>query len=670
MKVVNTLQKSILPSPNLSMRALRIALLLVSFTTLYAQQQDSLELLLPSTMGIDRAKLLYELTVYYQRSDQEKLAYYAEESDKFAKENPETAIKAYAALSMGTYYGLTGQLDSAILTLKESYALAGGIRDTTILIKTASTLGRLLISAGKAKDALEYLYSSLRWLERYPDEFTNLKVRTNITWANLELKRYRDAIAFGRKSLPLMENNTWEWVATLTYNNLAVCYGALGNLDSARFYIDKSLNVTERSGDLVTRANAYFILGKIYAESGKPELALQQYKEARTLREKIGNPFFIVSDLFAIADLYHQLGDYKNGVQAAQEALALAEKHNLLLKFDGTYLALAKNLEGLQNYKEAAKYYYLWALTKDSLYQQSQTEAIAEISAKYETEKKEQQLTLQQSQLTQQQIQLSRTYVLVVALFIIIGLIVVILMMVNNKHKRQQQLADKKREVEVKEAYINATIQSQESERKRVAQDLHDGMGQLISALRMTVGQLSPTSVPEERIMIVEKSEKILNDMHREVRGVAFNLMPQTLIQHGLVPALQEMALRINEHGALRIEVTSFGMDARLQEVQEISVYRIVQEWITNVMKYANATRIVIDLVADEGEIRISLEDDGDGFDPSTLEHGAGNGWKNIQSRLGLLKGTINLDSSPGRQGTSMFFQFPLATVRNEKEVA
>lgn len=641
------------------MRALRIALLLVSFTPLYAQQQDSLELLLPSTTGIEKAKLLYELTVYYQRTNKEKLAYYAGEADNFAQENPEPAIKAYAALSMGTYHGLSGHLDSAVHVLEEGYALAQKIGDTTILIKTASSLGRLLISTGKSKEALEYLYSSLRWLERYPDEVTNLKVRTNITWANLELKRYRDAIAFGRKSLPLMENATWEWIATLTYNNLAVCYGSLGNLDSARFYIDKSLSVTERSGDIVVRANAYFILGKIYAESGKPELALLQYKEARILREKVGNPFFIVSDLFAIADLYHQLGDYKNGVLAAREALALAEKHNLLLKFDGTYLALAKNLEGLQNYKEAAKYYYLWALTKDSLYQQSQTEAIAEISAKYETEKKEQQLTLQQAQLTQQQIQLSRTYVLVVALFIIIGLVVVILMMVNNKHKRQQQLADKKREVEVKEAYINATIQSQENERKRVAQDLHDGMGQLITGLSLQMNKLGPETSDEQRVQLVEKAESILRDMHREVRAVAFNLMPQTLIQQGLVPALQEMVLRPNESGKIRIEIISFQIPDRMEEVKEISLYRILQEWVTNVMKYSSASKITINLVDNEDNISITIEDDGEGFSPTNLENTQGNGWKNIQSRLNLLKGSLEIDSMKGRRGTTLLLSIP-----------
>lgn len=641
------------------MRALPLVLFLFCYAQLFAQPKDSLELLLPGTSGVERAKLYYQLTSFYQRNNLEKLGFYAKEANEFAKENPQPLIKAYAAISLGGYYSLSGKIDSAILTFDKGYAEAEEARDTVVLIKIAGNLGRTLISAGRAKEALEYLYTSLRWLERYPDDATNFRIRSNITWANLELKRYKEAISFGRKSLPLMENSQWEWIAAYLYNNIAICYGVTGNLDSARYFVDKSLIVTDKSRDNSLKANAYFILGKIYLESGKLELALEQYQLARKLREKIGNPFFIVSDLFAIADLYYQMGDYKQGVKTASEALALAEKHDLLLKFDATYLTLAKNFEGLKDFKNASKYYYLWAITKDSLYQQSQAEAIAEMSTKYETEKKEQQLVLQQSKLDQQQAQLSKTYVVVVGLVIIIALVMIILYLVSNRHKKQQQLAEKKRQLEVREAYINATIQSQENERKRVAQDLHDGMGQLIAALSMFMTKLSSATPPEERMAVVEEAETILKDMHKEVRAVAFNLMPQTLIQHGLVAALQEMAYRLNESGKIKIEITSFQIPQRLTEVKEISLYRILQEWVTNIIKYAKATKVVINLVDNEDEISVTVEDNGEGFNMAELDQGNGNGWKNIQSRLNLLKGSIDLDSMRGRNGTTLMLSIP-----------
>ncbi|NBW37467.1 MAG: hypothetical protein EBR30_21110 [Cytophagia bacterium] len=650
------------------MRALPLVLFFFCYAQLLAQPKDSLELLLPGTSGIERAKLYYQLASFYQRSDFDKLSYYAKEAEKFAKENPQPAIKAYAAISMGGYYSFTGKMDSAILTFERGYAEAQIARDTTILIKIASNLGRTLISTGRAKEALEYLYMSLRWLERYPNDETNFRVRTNVTWANLELKRYREAIDFGRKSLPLMENPKWQWIAAYIYNNVAVSYGALGNLDSARYFINKSITTTEKSGDMALKANAYFILGKIYADSKQLSLALEQYQLARVIREKIGNPFYVVSDLYEIADLYYRLGDYQQGVKTASEALELAKKHNLVLKFDGTYLTLAKNFEGLKDFKNASKYYYLWAITKDSLYQQSQAEAIAEMSAKYETEKKEQQLVLQQSKLDQQQAQLSKTYVVVIALVIIIALIIIIMYLVSNRYKKQQQLAEKKRQLEVREAYINATIQSQENERKRVARDLHDGMGQLIAALSMFMSKLKPTAPTEERVAMVDEAETILKDMHKEVRAVAFNLMPQTLIQHGLIAALQEMAYRLNESGKIKIEITSFQIPVRMAEVKEISLYRILQEWVTNIIKYAKATKVAINLVDNEDEISVTVEDNGVGFNVSALEKGNGNGWKNMQSRINLLKGSIEIDSRSGRSGTTLLLSIPKEEVSIEME--
>src|SRR5690606_12602139 len=113
----------------------------------------------------------------------------------------------------------------------------------------------------------------------------------------------------------------------------------------------------------------------------------------------------------------------------------------------------------------------------------------------------------------------------------------------------KQQIAATEKELAIRETFIDATLQSQENERKRFAQDLHDGMGQLISSLRLMVSRLDKNATIEERLSIAERSESILNNMHTEIRSIAFNLMPQTLIQHGLVPALQEMALRLNDTG-------------------------------------------------------------------------------------------------------------------------
>jgi two-component system NarL family sensor kinase len=174
------------------------------------------------------------------------------------------------------------------------------------------------------------------------------------------------------------------------------------------------------------------------------------------------------------------------------------------------------------------------------------------------------------------------------------------------------------------------------------------------------IGNITPSSTLEQRVNIVETGERLLNDMHKEVRSVAFNLMPQTLIQSGLVSALREMALRIEERQPLKVEVLSFYMDTRLADVQEISLYRIVQEWVNNIIKYSTATKVDVNIVRNEDELSLTIEDDGTGFDSSILEQSKGHGWKNILSRAGLIKASIEIDTVSGRRGTTLLVNVPI----------
>jgi signal transduction histidine kinase len=107
------------------------------------------------------------------------------------------------------------------------------------------------------------------------------------------------------------------------------------------------------------------------------------------------------------------------------------------------------------------------------------------------------------------------------------------------------------------------------------------------------------------------------------------------------------------------ITVRGFAVPERLEEIQEISLYRIVQEWVNNVTKYAAASIIEVQLVGYEDEISLTVEDNGKGFDPAVLERGSGHGWRNIQSRLNLIRGSIDIDSRPDKTGTTMSIRMP-----------
>ncbi|MFT7034885.1 MAG: signal transduction histidine kinase [Cyclobacteriaceae bacterium] len=147
--------------------------------------------------------------------------------------------------------------------------------------------------------------------------------------------------------------------------------------------------------------------------------------------------------------------------------------------------------------------------------------------------------------------------------------------------------------------------------------------------------------------------------MYVELKKICFNLMPHTLISAGVGEALIEFANRINLSQKITMHVMLFGMDQRLLQVQEISLYRISQEWVNNIIKYSDATKISVQITKDEEEITLLIEDNGIGFDKSLLQNDKGNGWENIASRANLIKGEVELDTVEGKKGTTLILNAP-----------
>jgi signal transduction histidine kinase len=271
--------------------------------------------------------------------------------------------------------------------------------------------------------------------------------------------------------------------------------------------------------------------------------------------------------------------------------------------------------------------------------------------------------------LEQNELTIQRDRYLKIGLIISLVSIIVIGLLLSNRMKNKQNLAIEQANTLAREAQISAVISSQEKERNRFARDLHDTFGQLISVLNLNLDSLRESKpTPQQRDLVFQASANVLQDMYAELKNVCFDLMPQSLIKGGIQPALVEFAHRINTSGKIFVETDFFGLEQRLIELEEISIYRISQEWINNVMKYSNAEKITLQLTRDESETTLLIEDNGTGFNPAKLEQGKGNGWKNIQSRANLIKGTILLDTVENRKGNTLILNVPVKEKSIEAE--
>ena len=187
----------------------------------------------------------------------------------------------------------------------------------------------------------------------------------------------------------------------------------------------------------------------------------------------------------------------------------------------------------------------------------------------------------------------------------------------------------------------NALLIGEEMERKRLARDLHDGLGSMLSGLKLYYSGTEQVNQNE-----FEAVNKQLDSAVTELRQIAQNLMPESLIKLGLIAALKDLCSRFSTDKTL-IEFQEFGIDNNIPESKQITIYRIIQELINNALKYANATEILVNCSQNENTFLITVEDNGTGFDSKKANLFDGMGLKNIKNRVDFLKGVLEIDSQP-----------------------
>lgn len=201
-----------------------------------------------------------------------------------------------------------------------------------------------------------------------------------------------------------------------------------------------------------------------------------------------------------------------------------------------------------------------------------------------------------------------------------------------------------------------AILEAEDRERLRIARDLHDGIGQMLAAARMALGNFLAKKKLENQH--IQNSLDLLEESIKEIREISHNMMPGALTKLGLSTALKQFVNKINALGVLQIELQIIGVKERLSEKIETMLYRVVQEILSNIIRHAEATKVSIELVKHENELVLVVEDNGKGFDGKAPENN-GIGIKNIATRVEYLNGSVNFDSAIGR-GTSVIVEIPL----------
>ena len=625
-------------------------------------QVDSLKRVVQSKVpDTVRVQALTDLCYTYLSINPDSSLFFGEQAVDLADKTGFNKGRAGSRSDLGLAYYYKGELAKAISLWEDAAAIREKLDDKSGIAAIHIKIGAAYFKLGNFEKSLAAQMKALKMYEALNSNAGTGQALNNIAAVFEMQKQYAKAREYYLKAKGVHTKNKDTVQVAQVLINIGNLHHRENRFDSAAWYWKKALQKIPPGMVPQYESIAYNNLAEYYTVTKQYDSALLFIDRAIALRRETKDYQGVTSSMSNLGRIYAFQNKYRLAEQTYNAALDSAQAKDLKIEESKILLNLYQLHEATGDFKKALHNYVQYAVLEDSLSNERSRKNLDELLISYETDKKEQQIAVQHAALSAQQALLERTYLIIGGLIVIVGLLVIIVLLARGRFRRKQQLAENEKQLAVREAFIDATIRSQENERKRFAQDLHDGMGQLISSLRLMVNQLDKNTSVEERISIAERSETILTDMHTEIRSIAFNLMPQTLIQQGLVPALQEMALRVNQTGKINVRVQGYDMPSRLHEVQEISLYRIIQEWINNVIKYAEASIVEVQLIGHGTEINITIEDNGAGFDSGRLETSAGNGWKNIKSRVNLIRGEVDVDSTPQRRGTTCMIRIPVS---------
>ncbi len=353
--------------------------------------------------------------------------------------------------------------------------------------------------------------------------------------------------------------------------------------------------------------------------------------------------------------VYTKLGKYQKANELFKSAYEIATKNGYLYQQMELAGKLAISNERVKNFKKAASYYKIQTNLKDTIFKKNMKTVIAEKHTKYETQRilseklsEERKNAELQKENVIKDLKLLEERAANKNLILWGGLSLVLMILLGSTYYFNARVKEAKSKREEETVRYRAMLEAEEKERSRIAKDLHDGLGQLLSTAKLNVAGLEDEVNDEDKIL-VQNSMNLIDEAVNEVRTISHNMMPATLMEYGLVSAIASFTGTINESKALLVHFNYKGMDNRLEESKEIALYRVVQEILNNIIKYAKADKINIVLNRINNKVHLLISDNGKGFDVATIHQSKGIGWRNVFSRVSMINGEINIVSAEGK---------------------
>lgn len=617
---------------------------------------------------------------------------------------------AYQRLSLGMKYA--DEMDSAVFFARKGWMIAEEAQDQAVSLKCSMVLCDYLTRRRDFTEALVFGTLSIELAEKLKDEGELAKACNNMAAVYGKLDDRDKAVEYAYRGLEIKKriDPASESASRITVGNL---FFELGRMDLAEVEYKKCIALARAYGNKNDLAAGHLNLGNVYYEvdrngdartyldsaveeyrtrvknPGKLLLALHSLTMVELREGKLAHAADVlqqadpllgdqddnglrVQNDFLYSKLFLAKGQLRESMDRARSGLALAIAIKDRPAQAKLHYQIARILKDKGDYQGAIDEMLVQTQLRDSIAMENSVEkfATASMREKYEAEQTGFELMKLRNEKEVVLANAAKARIRQIALVVIVLLLVAVLgvLIRNLQHRKQlarqdhdlyeKRIEDLLKQQEIRQ--LDALVEGQEKERKRIAKDLHDRLGSMLSAIKLQFSAL------EERLdkVQVEQSERyrhvfvMLDDAVTEVRRISHDMVRTSLAQFGLAGALKDLRDAVHVPGKLEMELDLFGLDERLEQNLEIALYRMVQEAVSNILKHAEARHVSVQVTRSGKSVNVMVEDDGRGFDPSKAAEGMGTG--NIRERAREFNGSVAIDARPGR-GTIVSIDIPLA---------
>ncbi|MDF2453075.1 MAG: Signal transduction histidine-protein kinase/phosphatase DegS, partial [Bacteroidota bacterium] len=522
-------------------------------------------------------------------------------------------------------------------------------------------LGSAYTMIMQLENGLKHSLEALRNYEAIKDSSHTSNMFVNIANIYNQQHNFKQAEKYLTKAIQIASKLNRKTALGNVYNTMGILYAENGMLDSAERFFLLSTQIRENLKDYTTLAWNYNNLGGVYTLLDKPSEGIIYFEKALKLFEENKNYDGQTSVANNIGELHLKMGNTQKALNYFNYSRGLYSQTNNPDNLENLYGNLSDYYSYTGDFKTAKQYSDSLIFLKDSLSGERLDRSMAEMQIRFDVEKKDLEIAKNKAELKAKEKQEFIKNIITVAVFALLILLFVIGFLMYRKKQLEHRAKLDAEIATQKETRTKSILDAEEKERRRIAQDLHDGVGQLLSAAKLNLSNLESklSDQNEDQKLAMQNALTLVDDSVKEVRAVSHNMMPNTLIKLGLGSAVREFITKLGNAPTLKVDLEIVGLDNRLDNQVETVLYRVIQEIINNIIKHANASHISMQLIRHDTELNVMIEDNGVGFETNNLDIYDGIGLKGIITRIEFLNGSVHFDSSVGR-GTTVIIDVPL----------